>query len=54
MKDSKQVCEYSLPHTQLEFMHEINNKEGENVQSKLGKDGNERALGAINMELTHR
>ena len=54
MKDSKQVCEYGLPHTQLEFVHQVNDEERENIQSKLGKDGNECALGTINTELMCR
>ena len=37
IKDLDEVCEYSLPDTQLKLMHEIHNKKGGKVQPKLGK-----------------
>ena len=37
MEDSDEVCKYSLPNTQLKFVREIHNEEGEKVQPKLRK-----------------
>ena len=48
MEDSDEVCKYSLPNTQLKFVQEIHNEEGEKVQPKLRKGWNERALDIIN------
>ena len=37
MEDLDEVCKHGLLNTQLKFVHEIHNEEGEKVQPKLRK-----------------
>ena len=38
VENPDEVCKDGLPDTQLKFVHEIHNEEGEKVQPEPGKD----------------
>ena len=44
IEDPNQMSEHGLPNTQLKFVHEIHDEQGEEVHLELGEDGHECTL----------